>query len=230
MVIDKMNEAEFQLRKLTSRHIEIFEYHQWPIESSRWIELLFCILSKMNLVSVEDDIRRIVTYLDDLDLLSIDDLTQSLNADNEIDYESANIKHIVEVLKEFRFGDSELVRLPDESINKIIRALCQTAFGITTNYSGRLQIFLRKYGFMMMEEISNVIKIDDLNDVDKRNAIIIWLQNVINMPIGTSEEKSVKNFCKTYDLNTQELMELADNLGINVAVIDDLLKKWTASN
>jgi hypothetical protein len=57
----------------------------------------------------------------------------------------------------------------------------------------------------------------------ERRILTRWLQNALEMPIPLSNNE-VQSFCKKYKCTVQQLVDAADTLDINVAIVDDLIK------
>ena len=83
----------------------------------------------------------------------------------------------------------------------------------------------------MASELAKVLKTAGIQDRSAAKTAVLWLQNVANAPILLPEDQYVQDFCKDHRLSEQELVDTADRLGLNVAVLDDLLAlEATAAN
>ncbi|MCG7848862.1 MAG: hypothetical protein MIO93_06740, partial [ANME-2 cluster archaeon] len=64
------------------------------------------------------------------------------------------------------------------------------------------------------------------NDVDKgtqSRILVKWIQNTLSMPLAFSNVNTAK-FCEVEGVSYLELVDAADNLGLNGAVLDDLIE------
>jgi hypothetical protein len=55
-----------------------------------------------------------------------------------------------------------------------------------------------------------------------RYAFTLWLQNVLNMPLSL-QSRAVETFTNAIGLTSGQLFHAADEMDVNVALVDDLL-------
>lgn len=224
-----INEIEFQLRKLITRYSDFFAYHQWPSEHERWVELIFALVTRIS-KKPESEIRYIVEELDDIGLLDIEELSNVQKAGNDIDFNSPFAKRVFESLLESRLiGDgSTMSGFTREESKSSLLVISEAAKSLTENSDGKIQKYLRKYGQQMVDEFSDSFSFSGIDKKDLENAITYWLQNVLNMPIHLKTE-SIDTFCKDHQISNEELVNVADSLDINIALLDDMIDQYIRS-
>lgn len=211
-----LSEMEFQLRKLITRYNDIFEYHQWPSENRRWVELIFALITRISDIP-EDEIRDIIEELDDLELLNLEALSEISDVKGKINLNNPNARHIFEYLLESGFTKEES--------KSSIQVMHEVAKSLMKNYDGKIQKYLRKYGQQMIDELPRNFSFSKMSDEDVNYAFTYWLQNVLNMPIRLPT-KSFDAFCRKLNVGSDELIEEADRLDINLALVDDMIQLY----
>jgi hypothetical protein len=211
-----ITEIEFQLRKLVVKFSEFFAYHQWPSEHDRWLELIFALVTRISRKD-EEEIREIVEMLDDLNLLSIQELSEITFMDGRISLDSHYAKRISEIFSESGFTE-------EEAHNSIL-VIHETARSLTIHHDGKIQKYLRKYGQQMIDELSDNFSFSKMNHADVKFAFTYWLQNVLGMPISL-EDKYIEEFCKIFGEKPASLVQAADNLDVNLAIVDDMAQLY----
>lgn len=211
-----MSEMEFQLRKLLVRYSELFASQQWPSEGSRWVELLFALISRITCGS-EDEIRAALEELDSLDLLDIKVLSRVGAPDGAVDRESPHTRRIAQVLSESGFTEEECQRS--------VLVMHEAAKSLTEHHGGKVQRYLRKYGQRMIDELGDNFSFSSMGENDVKRAFTYWLQNVLDMPL-LSEDESIQKFCRKLGKKSGELVEAADRLDINLAIVDDVIQMY----
>jgi hypothetical protein len=102
------------------------------------------------------------------------------------------------------------------------------AKAIEDSYGGKLQVMLRKYGNMMLNELESELgKGLAIERKQLRAAITIWLQNTLEMPV-LLEDEILETFCQLHNITQDELVAAADRLDLNLAVLDELLAAYLA--
>jgi len=210
-----ISELEFQLRKLIMRNIDLFDYYQWPSEHDRWVELIFALVTRISNKN-EDEIRHTIEELDVLDLLDVEALSEIPETKKGINLEYAHTRRVVEYLIESGFTENES--------EKCILAMHEAAKSLKTHHDGKIQKYLRKYGQQMINEVPQNFSFSKMNEQDVKYAFTYWLQNVLNMPVSLDD--SVKEFCKKIDNKPEDLVQVADKLNLNIAIIDDLVRLY----
>ncbi|MBN1248709.1 MAG: hypothetical protein JXC32_13705 [Anaerolineae bacterium] len=187
----------------------------WLLESARWNELLFCLAmavagADLALEAVRDTVRLLAR----MNLVSLIPLA-SLAADGAPHVEGSPILITAKTLLE-RSGLT-----PDEAERTVI-AFCEIARTFEARYEGKVQLLFRKYGRMMMEELTDDFASTALQPEEAKRAFATWLQNTLNMPVPVSTP-AAEAACEALGTTYGALIEAADRTDINVAVVDELL-------
>lgn len=197
-----------QLNELFEHYGEDLGDYAWLYESDRWVELIFCLLNQC----VDQDpeiIREAASMLQNLDLLNTEDMVSLGKPGHEKTIAAAY------VLKAHGFSEKEARRA--------IVLLASTAKAIQKTYGGKIQRYLRKHGMAMREELVNAIGFDSLDQGQLRYAITHWLQNALSLPISL-EHQAILGFCRKNNVTLEDLLHTADDLDLNIALLDDLLE------
>lgn len=189
-----------------------FEKYQWPRESMRWKELVFCILETL---SSREIAEKAVNALSELDLVNIEKLSPKHGSARK----TSLLKHelIQDILQEAGFESG--------TAKQALNALVEIAEIVQTKYGGKVQRLLRKEGEQMIRNITSFFTFHTLEEQLTRRIIIKWLQDVLNLPIYRETEGS-KAFLVETNTTVAELVDAADDLDINIAIVDDLLSYW----
>lgn len=211
-----ISEMEFQLMKLFSRYSDLFVYHQWPSEHERWVELIFALVSRIG-DKPESEVRDAVQGLDDLELLDVEKLSEIPEADGGVDLGFPYARRIFESLSESGFTE--------EDSKSSVLVMHEAARSVKEHHGGKIQKYLRKYGQRMMDELSQSFSFSKMDEADMRYAFTYWLQNVLNMPVSL-EDESIEEFCSKLERKPEELVQAADEMDINLAIIDDMVQMY----
>lgn len=201
------------LNDLFQEYQPSFERTQWPMESMRWKELAFCVLETYSSEQMAMTASRAMSELDLLDVRKLTQLNDSLTKNKP----SARVKLIHGILQESGFSK--------ESAELALNTLVKAAEVIKDKFNNKIQLLLRKEGKKM---IRNVTKLLNFSTLDKKSAlqsVTKWLQNVLNLPV-LLETESIDAFCNEMDISVDDLIVVADDLDINLALIDELIEQW----
>lgn len=208
------DEAHFLIRLLLAdpRARGILESHRWAMESERWNELLHSLLGPV--LPLNDlHARAVVERLHSLKLLEVREWS-----DPQPD----------ETLKN-RFCEVLAIEgVEDEAAARAASVISEAARSVSSTYGGKIQRCLRAAGERALDEISRGLAIPSLGADALRRALIIWLQNVANLPIPLLDD-SMHEFCERHEVSVQELVAAADDQDLSVAVLDDLVHSWLES-
>jgi len=209
------DEAQHLLRKmLLYGGAEVAGSHQWLSEIDRWKELVLALLTRTTKLP-QTTVRLVTDHLLHLDLLHIPVLAQLLKGKPLApDLEHPNSRHIIQALQEGGFSHAEAV--------KGLTVICEAALALSVNFSGKIQFYLRSYGEKMVKDAQTLFHFSQLDQEAVRYAFTLWLQNVLQMPLSLRDE-TVESFSKANGLTSKQLFEAADDLDVNVAMVDDLL-------
>jgi len=189
--------------------------YKWEDEHSRWNELVYCIFSELTQHSYSDA-RSLSDSLSELNLLNVEDLASvKIMEDGMADPDNTRIRTITDILLS---NDVDEV-----DIKKSLSAICKVAQAIMENYDGKIQKFLRKYGQEIVNEFDSHVSLNEVDKGTQSRILVKWIQNTLAMPLAFSNIYTAK-FCEIEGVTYHELAEAADNLGLNGAVLDDLLE------
>jgi len=198
------------------RHLLPTDY-KWEDENSRWTELVYCIFAELTHHSYRDA-RRLANDLADLNLLEVDDLAGiPIMDDGMVNPDNSRMRTITDILK--------ANGVADDDIKKSLSAICKVAQAIQENYDGKIQKFLRKYGHEIVNEFDSHVSFSEVSRGAQSRILVKWIQNTLCMPLAFSNVYTAR-FCERKGANYWELAEAADNLGINGAMLDDLLEVY----
>ncbi len=190
--------------------------YQWPWETARWHELVFCLL-----VRIDDSptgvaiARETVEIFVDLDLLEVDVLAKYVSETGGLDFHEPDIALMMGILKRQGYNNREA--------EIAVVTICEAAHALQQGFDGKVQKYLRKYGELMINEFFENFSFSRINEEDITHALANWLQNVLNMPVAFSNP-SVKALCGKLGIGIEELVDIADTNDINLALVDD----WAA--
>jgi hypothetical protein len=189
--------------------------YKWEDEHSRWNELVYCIFAELTQHSYLDA-RSLSDNISELNLLDIEDLANVKIMDNGMaDPDNKRIMTITDILHSNDVTEAD--------INKTLSAICKVAQAIMDNYDGKIQKFLRKYGQEIVDEFDSNVSFSEVDKGTQSRILVKWIQNTLAMPLAFSNIYTAK-FCEIEGVTYHELAEAADNLGLNGAVLDDLLE------
>ena len=198
------------------RHLLPADY-KWEDESARWTELVYCIFAELTEHSYRDA-RRLANDLADLNLLDVNDLAGiPIMDDGMVNPDNSRVRTITDILK--------ANGVAEDDIKKSLSAICKVAQAICENYDGKIQKFLRKYGHEIVNEFDSHVSFSEVSKGTQSRILVKWIQNTLAMPLAFSNVYTAR-FCERKGASYWELAEAADNLGINGAMLDDLLEVY----
>ena len=205
MPIPKHLRIQRSIEKLFAEHRSGLSHYPWESEDERQHEFVACLL----IAGLEVDpaqARACVHVLDGLSLLSPHELAALREKDRQ-------------------FIRQALARagLPPKLVGRVTVLLEAAAQIIRERWRGHLQRFLREHGDQMVEELAEELVKTRLKEPARRKVAALWLQNVANLPILLPEDEHIAAFCSRHEGTESDLLEAADQLGLNLALVDDLL-------
>lgn len=212
-------EATYLLRKALSLYgAELAISHPWVWEGERWKELVFALLAQVSDLS-EDKVRELTDQLDYLDLLDIPALAELCRNRQAPDPNDLLARRILELLQEKGLSLAQAKRG--------LGAICEAALGLAEHFNGKVQNYLRSYGELMSKEFSRFFLFSTLNASEVQAAFVYWLQNVLNVPMSLLDQ-NIQLFCQQHGLKPAQLIAAADELDLNLALLDDLVQQLLA--
>jgi hypothetical protein len=98
------------------------------------------------------------------------------------------------------------------------------ARGFREHFNGKVQLYLRHYGEMMLSDIDKMFDAPSSDRSVLASAFTYWLQNALCMPLSLVDH-SMWRFCEENGVTPEQLIAAADDLNINVAFLDDLINE-----
>ena len=196
------------IERLYEDYRSLLAPYLWASEDDRWTELVFCLLNQCS-PNDPDGVRSALAILGDLKLL---DPTALLHLDDPDGHESIMFSHVL--------GKNGFSKEDAQRAAKLLRAAAEVT---NEQYGGKIQRFLREHGKQMRDELMDTFSALDLTEPQLHYALTHWLQNVLSLPI-TLESEAVRKYCAVNNIAVDELVRICDDLGVNPAVVDDLLE------
>lgn len=215
MSAEHLKRTEYILRKTIAIFgAELDPRHPWVWEDDRWKELVVAIFVRVSGMDEEGVARNLVSSLDDLNLLEISTLARIARNGQGAD-ESADrfVAFLIEC------------GVPEIQARVSLDRLSMVANAIDTNFGGKIQRYLRRYGQLMIAELGDTFGDSAVDDEQLRQAFVYWLQNVLDMPISLMDE-DVHAYCHAHHFAPAELFDAADSIDLNVGIVDDLAALW----
>lgn len=201
----RTDDAESLLLNLYLAGTTFLEEYPWEFEHDRWRELIVCLLIATRRIDA-NAARSVVEVLNTLGIASCRDLAES--RDDERSF-------IVRVFVQHGCSQADAAILVDRIVS--------TAKLVVVRWGGSIQLLLRRYGQLMANELSGKLVESGVEKDVADAATVLWLQNVANLPLLLETDAHIQTFCQTHKLSTKDLVVTADRLGLNIAVLDDLL-------
>lgn len=198
---------------LFDRYQDTFEHHQWPWETQRWHELVYCLLSAVEgRFGSDTHSASAVRVLMELGLLEIPLLAKA---------EETTSLHLSIVLERTSFSH--------EQARQLVRALFDLAKCLDEMYQGKVQLLLRTSGMELVDQVLQALPLEDT--LGKQNASLVvmhWLQNVLNLPVLVPSP-GLKALLAETGAKSEEILAAVDELNINIALLDEILNRWVSS-
>ncbi|MGB7962506.1 MAG: hypothetical protein WCF12_06040 [Propionicimonas sp.] len=193
----------------------------WISELDRFDELVFALFTRIS-DRTEFEVRQLVEELRALGLLDVPTLAAvPLEAGQQAPAEDPAVQQLVRTI-----GDSGLT---DEMSWRMTVTLVELAHALERGYDGKLQRYLRRYGERMLTELGDSFSFSQLPQEQVLDAFTYWLQNALLMPLSLVDD-SVQGFAKRHGLTESDLIASADEIGLNLAWMDDVLEAAARSS
>jgi hypothetical protein len=185
--------------------------YQWEDELDRWHELLYHV-ANAHLGGEAMNCRGLINALAATSLITPDGLAQVMS-NGSVDTNTPRYVAIHEVIKAAGVDDSKSAL--------IIASFCNVATATRAKY-GTIQQLLRRCGQAALNEMVQEIQLAELTTQKKTNAFAEWLQVTTELPIAV-EDEGFRGYCDEMGYSVAEVVSAADQLHINLGVVDDLL-------
>lgn len=193
----------------------------WIWEFDRFDELVFALFTRMS-DSTELEVRQLVEELRALGLLDVPMLAAvPLEAGRLASAEDPAVQQLLRAI-----GDSGLA---DEVSRRMIVTLVELAQALMRGYDGKLQRYLRRYGELMLSELGDSFSFSQLSQEQVLDSFTYWLQNALLMPLSLVDD-NVRAFGESHGLTESDLITSADELGLNLAWMDDVIEAAVRSS
>ena len=199
--------AESLLIDLAALYMEgnpFLGHYAWHWEEERWHEMLVCALVSSG--ATPEQARSAVHIFNEFQMADPISIAEANEDDTQL---------IRKVL--VRLG------LPDNHADAAVSVLNQTAKTCLVQWSGKPQLFLREMAQRCVEALTAHFVACGMGATQAEMLSTLWLQNVSNAPILASKSAAVMAFCKEAGIDARELIEAADTVGLNVAILDELM-------
>ena len=188
--------------------------YEWASETNRWKELV-SILSAQICNRSQDDMVELTQYLADLGLLEIQDLAAIRIDGNEVDRGNELAAKIS--------GAFQRKGMAEEDALNVLLPLCQIAARLKADFKGKIQLYLRHFGERMLQETLSLFELTGMKEDEVGLVFTAWLQNIMNVPV-LLQAPEVMEFCQKHEIEVSELLEAVDNIDMNAAIVDELLR------
>lgn len=188
---------------------------QWPLESARWHEMVFCLLRYVGRPEITSErARRLTADLVDLGLLEVGHLAAMSRPDGSLEVTSTGANLLQGVL--------EQAGLSADRARAALVTLGEAASTLQAQHDGRIQRLLRVHAETFLAELSRTFVFSRLPAEPARLALTLWLQNVTTLPLELWD-RDIAEFCREFGCTREDLVAVADDLDLNVALVDDFL-------
>jgi hypothetical protein len=194
--------AQRELAALYEAHRAALPQYMWEWEQDRWAEFIVALLSE-GVGLPYGAARSMARVLTELNLVAPANL------------EGADASFLTEIL--VRQGCKRPVA------KRATAALRKVAIGVQRRWGGHIQRLLRAHAQLMALDLRRMVDGAALPSGRLAKVAVLWLQNVANMPILLPDDAHVREFCRRHGISEMQLVGLADDAGLNLAVLDDVL-------
>jgi len=187
----------------------------WPWEERRWHELLFCLFFAQACPPLESaTVREVIDSLAELSMLEVSELAETAH-----NWKKEGTYTPYQQTLSFLVQEQGLEK---EQTRSVLQSFAEAAAAIQEQYGGKVQRYFRQYGEQMLAEAVKTFQLSELPEDKQHRAFTHWLQNTLNMPLSL-REPVVEMLCEDFDLTYQDLQDTADELGLNLALMDDII-------
>lgn len=200
---------------MTTKHADDLGLIPWASEADRWDELVFCIVN-----AFLRDPARARGASEMLSLLGLSGAETLARLAGEPDGSSADRAVVERILSRHGLADDDAAAAAD--------VLVRAASTVQRRYDGLIQRYLRAKATEMRDELTDLLAADAPPPEELRAAVSHWLQNVASMPLSVCDGE-IAGFLAEHEAGIEDLEAAADHLGLNVAVVDDVIRLETGA-
>jgi hypothetical protein len=180
-------------------------------ENAFWNEMVISILHRCRKLetSLNRDAADVLQYLELSDIRKLSKVHIAEQPNN-----SEDVVAITSVLKRHEFSNEEA--------QMAIKVLASIAHVLVQHYDGKIQVYIRAMGQVIIETLLAKLPPIPFNRQDTEYALGHWMQTAFGMPVSVPYPVIVR-FCEQYNVTLEALTAVADELGLNTALLADLL-------
>lgn len=197
-------EPKKELQEAIDKYAITLPTRAWVYESDRWENLIFSVIRQY----CDDNPEKAGTAVNLLREWNFFDI-EDLSSNDQSPFENNS------PLKEIMLG----LDFSEDEIEEIARTLVKIALTVKEKYNGRIQSIFRKYGEVIRQELVSSFSDHDLDNEKITHGVSLWLQSAYGLPI-LSDRAYVKEYCTQRGLSKDQLTEIADEMEINLGVVD----------
>ena len=108
-------------------------------------------------------------------------------------------------------------------LSTALLSLRQVAQLCCSSWEGKPQRFLRKIADHWALDLAAEFERSGMAAEQADALSVLWLQNVTNAPILSSQSAGFRRFIASHAVSEDDVLDAADQIGINVAVLDELM-------
>lgn len=203
------------LKEIWAEHAdELPSAYKWEDESDRWYELIYCIFLRRSQMAPAR-LRMMIDAMNTLDLLSVESLTKLPTRGGALNWDDGRCSLLLDILVARGMARQEAM--------SCLQTVAEAANGLASKYKGKLQKLIRSQLEPIVRTLDETFRFSQLNERDEVNMLVHWLQNAFEFPLALSNPY-VEQFCRENNVSTEALEDAADQLDINLSVVDDLLE------
>jgi hypothetical protein len=196
------------LARLVAYYADELAEAEWSSETERWHELILALLHRCD---PELDFGRVRLAGEVLAQLGACDARELARLDSEGGEQQIVLRR---VLRHHGFSDA--------ATDRAVAVLARAGRAVSEHWDGKLQLFLSEHGERMVAALTERFAGAELADEELRYALVLWLQNTLNLPLSL-DHPAVVDVRQRFGASSGDLMAAADELGLNVAIVDDLI-------
>lgn len=206
-------EIDQLLRELVTAQ-DLLTLSRWPFETARWYELVGAVL---RVVGEVEPVEPVLETLTRLGLVDIDELV-SMPEDGEPDTAAEAARGLTEAV---------LVRsgVAAGAARRVVAVVVELATVVREKHGGRVQVLLRRQGELVLDNLVHELSLASVDERAARALLTAWLQRTLDLPLPMADGGTDVGGAR---VEMGRLVDAADRLDLNVAILDELLTRHDA--